>query len=167
MPYSNYRQDSESMKKSIFTLIITLLLVGCKIETLSNGQFDGFWHLEKTTNVNDGQIEDVSNERIYWAVEGKLLQVRHLGNPEGGNKDFLGYYLRFTKTDKELVLFEPYINGWHEDQGHNGGDTPLKDITLLERYGILNIPEHYKIEKLTGNKMILVSENLKLHFTKQ
>lgn len=147
--------------------MITLLFVSCTIETLSNGQFDGYWHMQEIVYLNDGKSENVIEERIFWSVEGKLLQVNYIGNKNGGYSDFRGFYMRFSKSDNDLILFEPYINGWHEDWGTEGGDTPLEDFTKLLPYGIYNIPEHFTIEKLTNSKMVLTSDNVRLYFVKQ
>lgn len=156
------------MKNIIWSILITMLLVGCEIDTMNNGKFDGYWHITKVDTISNGKSIDISENRAYWCVEGRLLQLRYIGKKgETAGVDMTGYYLRFSKSDKELVLSEPYRNGGHEDRGPEGGDTPLDDITPLQRYGIYQIPEHFDIEELTNSKMTLASNTLKIYFVKQ
>ena len=143
---------------SIFLLILSsLALSSCTIERSENGKLDGFWHLEKIDTIETGGVRDMSNERVFWAVQSKLLKL------QGGTGSYL---FRFNQTGDSLTLYSPYNNGGHEEQYGTGGDSPLTDPTNLASYGIEGLEVHYKKEKLSGTEMILSSGRVRLMFRK-
>lgn len=146
---------------TLMSAMLLTLLASCTLETSDNGDFDGFWHLEQVDTLATGKSANLSNRRVFWGVQYKLINVRDV-DVDGA----LGYYLRFTQTAGDITTYSPYKNGWHEDSA-NGGDTPISDAKLLAPYGINNIEEHFVKERLTGHTMILVSPTLRLHFRKQ
>ena len=147
--------------RQIITIVISALLLAaatsCTLESSDNGKLDGFWHLEQVDTLNTGGTLDLSEELYFWAVDTKLLNVRH-----GGER---GYLLRFDQTADSLVLHTPYKDNWHED-AENGGDHPLDNATELALYGINNMREPFHKDRLTGSRMVLRSKTLRLHFRK-
>lgn len=140
-------------------LPLLLALSSCDLETSDNGRLDGFWHLEQVDTLSTGGQADLRGQRVFWAVQARLVQVRD------ADRDPSGYYLRFRQTADSLTLHSPHDNGGHEDRP-GGGDTPLTDASVLAPYGILHLEEHYLKERLTGSAMTLRSEALRLHFKK-
>jgi len=135
-------------------------LVSCTLETSSNGNLDGFWHLVSIDTLANGRVGDLSESRVFWGIEGKLINAKNIDtNSEG-------YYFRFTQTSDSLVLKEPYANYWHEDGTAKGGDIPVTDASVLAPYGINGLEDHFLIEALSGGKMILKSNTLRLMFKK-
>ena len=144
------------------TIIATLAIVSlasCEIETSDNGDFDGFWHLERVDTLATGGTCDLSKKRVFWGVQYKLISV--YDTDEEGT---FGYYLRFTQTRDKIVTKSPYKNNWHQDNGEDGGDIPVDDPTQLAPYGINNLEEEFVKEKLNGGQMILRSKTLRLKF---
>lgn len=143
---------------TILATIALTTLASCEIETSDNGDFDGFWHLERVDTLATGGTLDLSKKRVFWGVQYKLISVYDI-DKEGT----FGYYLRFKQTSDQIVTHTPYKNNWHQDV-ENGGDHPIDDPTQLTPYGINNLEEEFVKEKLDGGQMILRSKTLRLKF---
>ena len=143
---------------TILATIALTTLASCEIETSDNGDFDGFWHLERVDTLATGGTLDLSKKRVFWGVQYKLISVYDI-DKEGT----FGYYLRFKQTSGQIVTHTPYKNNWHQDV-ENGGDHPIDDPTQLAPYGINNLEEEFVKEKLDGGQMILRSKTLRLKF---
>ena len=139
--------------------ITASLCVSCELEISDNGKLDGNWHLTSIDTLATGGQCDLSQQRIYWAVQGKLLYVRDIAqNP-------IGYFFRFRQESNHLILSEPYLSGGHEDN-EDGGDHQVTDVDILRPFGINNLEEDYIKEQLTSSRMTLQSETLRLNFVK-
>lgn len=150
-----------TVKRLFNTILATIALTtlaSCEIETSDNGDFDGFWHLERVDTLATGGTTDLSKKRVFWGVQYKLISVYDI-DKEGT----FGYYLRFKQTRDQIVTHTPYKNNWHQDV-ENGGDHPIDDPTQLAPYGINNLEEEFVKEKLDGGQMILRSKTLRLKF---
>lgn len=150
-----------TVKRLFNTILATIALTtlaSCEIETSGNGDFDGFWHLERIDTLATGGTLDLSKKRVFWGVQYKLISVYDI-DKEGT----FGYYLRFKQTSDQIVTHTPYKNNWHQDV-ENGGDHPIDDPTQLAPYGINNLEEEFVKEKLDGGQMILRSKTLRLKF---
>lgn len=150
-----------TVKRLFNTILATIALTtlaSCEIETSDNGDFDGFWHLERVDTLATGGTLDLSKKRVFWGVQYKLISVYDI-DKEGT----FGYYLRFKQTHDQIVTHTPYKNNWHQDV-ENGGDHPIDDPTQLAPYGINNLEEEFVKEKLDGGQMILRSKTLRLKF---
>lgn len=145
------------MKKLLYISLFLLTLSACTIERSNNGKLDGFWHLEKVDTIETGGVRDLSNEKIFWSVQNKLLYL------QGGKGS---YFLRFEQTSDSLIIHSPYTNGGHEEQYGSGGDKPLTDPTNLRSYGIEDLEVHYKKESMSSSRMILRSNKVRLQFKK-
>lgn len=135
--------------------IVLAAIPSCTIETSDNGKLDGFWHLVEIDTLQTGGQKNLSNEKLFWGVEAKLL---HLQGADSA------YYLRFNHTNDSLILYSPYLDHGHMDKG--GGDIALSDPQRLHVYGIQNLEEHFKVEALSGSKMILKSSFCRLYLKK-
>ena len=146
--------------KRVFNILFVVGIVlaaipSCTIETSDNGKLDGFWHLVEIDTLQTGGQKDLSNEKLFWGVEAKLL---HLQGADSA------YYLRFNHTNDSLILYSPYADHGHMDKG--GGDVVLTDPQELHVYGIQNLEEHFKVEALDGTKMVLKSSFCLLYLKK-
>lgn len=150
---------TKGLLKTIIATLAIVSLASCEIETSDNGDFDGFWHLERVDTLATGGTCDLSKKRVFWGVQYKLISVYDT-DMEGT----FGYYLRFTQTRDKIVTKSPYKNNWHQDNGEDGGDIPVDDPTQLAPYGINNLEEEFVKEKLNGGQMILRSKTLRLKF---
>ncbi len=154
------------MKRMIYLIAaICLVVSSCTIETSDNGDFDGFWHLERVDTLATGNYLDLSRERVFWGVQHKLISCASI--TATNMYSFRGYYFRFEQTGDSLILHSPYKNNWHQDHGENGGDIPATVVNdSIRSYGINNLREAFYKEKLKGDKMMLRSKMLRLYFTK-
>lgn len=156
-----YRKHTGKTIAIAAATIATTMLAACDIETSDNGDFDGFWHLEQVDTLATGGRLDLSNRRVFWGVQAKLISARDV-DVDGNH----GYYLRFRQTHDSITTYSPYKDNWHQDKGDNGGDIPIVDPALLSPYGINNIEEGFLKERLKGGRMTLRSKTLRLHFKK-
>ena len=150
---------TKGLLKTIIATLAIVSLASCEIETSDNGDFDGFWHLERVDTLATGGTCDLSKKRVFWGVQYKLISVY-----DTDKEGTFGYYLRFTQTRDKIVTKSPYKNIWYQDNGQDGGDIPVDDPTQLAPYGINNLEEEFVKEKLNGGQMILRSKTLRLKF---
>lgn len=145
------------MKKWVIACLMVcagVCITSCELDTYDNGNLDGYWHLEQIDTLATGGIKDVSNERLFWAIQAKLLMLY--------NQD-LGYnqlVLKFSYNGDRLVLSEPHL------YNRETGDEPQTDTSLLAPYGIHALTLDWKVEKLTGSEMILSSNLLRIRLKK-
>lgn len=145
------------MKYYIFTLlsvICMLSLSSCDLETSGNGDLDGMWHLVRVDTLSTGGVKQMEQDRIYWLVQFKLLQ---LDDKNGTRSDIL---MRFEHNGNTLRLFDPYI------YDRTDGDKPLTDVSLCAPFGVNALDETFKVESLDGKKMVLSTDSLRLSFRK-
>ncbi|MGI6222578.1 MAG: lipocalin-like domain-containing protein [Prevotella sp.] len=143
------------MRKSIFFFLafVAVLFASCELESPDNGDLDGFWHLTSVDSLQTGGNAEVSKQLIFWSVQGSLLDITQ--STTGAD-----YIFRFTYQDNTLSLYDARIN----DRRKN--DSLVTDVTELLPYGITSLTPRYTVEKLSGSKMILSNDTLRLSFTK-
>lgn len=140
------------MKRLVYILLsLMLILSSCSVETSDNGDFDGFWHLEKIDTISNGGVCDLSNEKLFWGVQSRLIML---------TGDSLTYVTLFNQTSDSIIVFTPFISSGM------GDDTPLTDTLALRKFGIDGLEGHFYKEELKGSRMILRSSRLRLHFKK-
>lgn len=138
---------------------IAVSMASCTMESSDNGKLDGFWHLEQVDTLATGGTADLSDKRIFWGVQHKLISIK--------DYDAESFYLRFQQTGDSLIMSSPYINHWHQDTGDDGGDIPMEEVSdNLRRCGINNMEERFCKERLTGSDMTLRNKTLRLIFKK-
>lgn len=153
-----------TIKSLLATLATTLLLASCNIETSDNGPLDGFWHLEQVDTLATGGTTDYSSGYVFWGVQKDLIYIKDSSNSSVG-----AYYLRFNQTQDSLHITKIYLDHGHEDNPNHeqGGDIPVEAIDRnLRFFGLNALPEHFKKEAINGNRMILLTEKLRLKFKK-
>lgn len=144
------------MKKLLYIFIFMLALSSCTLETSDNGKLDGFWHLERIDTISTGGALDMRDDKIFWAVENKLLQF------QGGSAT---YTFHFNNTGDSLILIDPYHSYGHEENGQ-GGDVEVKDAKELRQYGVQHLNERLYKESLKGSSMVLRTDSVRLYFRK-
>lgn len=135
-------------------LLAAVLVCSCEIEMSSNGRLDGMWHLVSVDTLSTSGVRDMSEERIYWSFQNRLLE---LDDKSGVNHSVL---YRFELSDGILNLRDPYI------YDRENGDKPLTNIIMLVPFGINELEENFTVEALGHGKMVLRSEYLRLKFRK-
>lgn len=146
------------MKNITAALCVAMVAAGfvcsCDTETSGNGDLDGLWHLRSVDTLSTGGYNDLSNEKIYWAVQGDLLIL----------DDKSDYYesivMYFDHSNDSLRVYSPYINN------RTGGDPEIESVDQLRPYGVNSTDESFFIEKLSGSHMILSTDSLQLNFKK-
>lgn len=139
----------------LFIFAVVVLLSSCEIETSSNGDFDGMWHLRRIDTLATNTACDMSNESIYWLVEADLIV---LDDKSGNNEDII---MLFELTGDSLHLYSPYI------YDRESGDREIEGIEQLQPYGVNAIDETFGISSLSSGKMVLESTELRLTFKKR
>lgn len=143
------------MKRIVYILTLSVMLVSCELETSGNKELDGYWQMSQVDTLSTGGVADTREALVYWGVQGKLLQIRFSENGK-----FLGEGLlfRFNRDDDMLTLSSPILHHLYET------DEPISDVELLKPFGIFNLEEVFSIEELNDDVMVLASDTLRLHF---
>lgn len=148
-----------STKKALITTaaaaITALGLASCELETSSNGHLDGYWHMVSVDTLATGGTCDMSEKRMFWAVQAKLLQLFNRDNALAPS-----FFMRFDHGDGTLRLYAPY-----EDK-RSEGDIEVTEPTPLRPFGISATDETFKVEQLSGSHMVLTGATLRLSFRK-
>ncbi len=129
-------------------------LNSCTLETSSAGKFDGMWHLTRVDTIATGGVLDLSEQRIFWSFQFKLMQAE---DKNGVERTVL---MRYSKGDGTLTLSSPYA------YDRDNGDEPLSSPALLKPFGINETEEEFQVNSINGSKMQLQSKTLKLSFKK-
>lgn len=143
------------MKRIVYILALSVMLVSCELETSGNKELDGYWQMSQVDTLSTGGVADTREALVYWGVQGKLLQIRFSENGK-----FLGEGLlfRFNRENGMLTLSSPILHHLYET------DEPISDVELLKPFGIFNLEEVFSIEELNDDVMVLASDTLRLHF---
>ncbi len=136
----------------IFTLCV--LLNACEIHEYDNGDLQGFWHLESIDTLHSGGKNDLSQKRLYWTFESKLLELQ--------DKDHHATDLFFLQEHDgdSLYLSKPFTT----DNLHD--DSYVTDSTVFLPYGITTSQEHFSIVSCHDDRLILRSSSLQLNLRK-
>lgn len=155
------------MRKLLFilTIISTIGLTSCDIETSDNGDFDGFWHLVRVDTLATSGYCDVSQKTVFWAVQYHLIQLRGGDRREEGGEG-RECYIRFERSDNQLIVSDPHQKERSDDDSRADPAIDEEHFFLLRPYGINNYTERFVIELLNKDEMILQSAILRLHFIK-
>ena len=85
------------------------------------------------------------------------IETSDNGDLDGDRGDFL---FRFEHKGKTLRLYDPHVND------RMNGDPAVDDAGMLRPFGVNALDETFGVERLTGSKMVLSTEELRLSFTK-
>lgn len=134
---------------------LMLCLMSCEVETSGNGDLDGFWHLERVDTLRTGGACDLSSQKHFWSVQHHLLQL-YTSEPS----DVYNYTLRFAHEGDTLRTYNPCLN--EKDLG----DPVVVEPSGLAPYGINHLEDAFRIERLSGSRMVLCTDELRLTFRK-
>ena len=95
-----------------------------------------------------------SNDKIFWSVQKKILM----------SMTVKGSYGEIACSDSTTRAIPPALLA-HCQRSYRG-DIPLTRIDSLRPFGINSLNEHFLIETLNGDKMILKSKVLQLNLRK-
>lgn len=145
------------MKKVSYILLILLMLTtwtSCELETSNNGVLDGYWRLQQVDTLQTKGTADLSAQRLFWSVQGKILMLNDL------DYRYPECVMEFEHRGGRLTLRKPLIS----DRAK--GDSVIGDAQILHPYGIRRLDEQFEVERLDGSHMVLRGEQLRLVFTK-
>lgn len=148
-------KPSKSHTIKILFLLAALYISAssCTIETDGSGKLGGFWHLTTMENLSDTTIKDMTEESIFYSVQGRIFEVRN-----SKKEEYIMF--KYEHVDDSLFLSEARVNN------RDLNDSLITDPNTLIPYGISSPNERFYIEKLGGGKMILKSKVLRLYFRK-
>ena len=141
------------MKRILYIFSTLLLFYSCDIESSKNGNLDGFWHLERVDTISTSGSLDLSQEKLFWAFQKDLLQLR------GDEQEF---YLRFNHHDNYLDLSDPRLR----DREKDDPAISISTMYLILPYGINEEEESFQVVTLDNDNMVLRNQNLQLWFRK-
>ncbi len=144
--------------KKIFLLVVSAVLAtscGDLLETSGNGDLDGYWQLARVDTLATGATVDMTGSKVFWGVQGKFLNV--LDTHESPS---YGYMFRFQHTADSLWLSDARVNN------REVSDSLLTDVAPLRPLGVNELAERFRVERLTGNRMVLRGKVIRLHFRK-
>lgn len=143
----------------MMAMALTMGVASCELERDHNGDLAGYWHLERVDTLQTGGVKDMSRDRVFWAVQGKLLMVRNTVEP------YTGFFFRFDNSGDYLILSNPHSNGGHQTDGAEG-DQPITDVKYLAPYGINSLEEHFHKDQFISSRLTLSTDKLRLYFKK-
>lgn len=133
-----------------------MLLTSCEIETSDNGDLDGHWHLVRVDTLATGGSSDLSETRVFWGVQMRLIQAVDHDHDSG----HYGYLFNFEHKGHTLLLYNAHKHERAE------GDLLVEDAEILAPLGINSLDDLFTIERLTGDDMVLKDDVLRLWFEK-
>ena len=124
------------MKKILYALLCTLLLTACQ-KADDNGDLGGYWKLLQIEELKNDTIIDKRNEDRFWAIQLRMITTNNGGK---GRFQHIGdsLYIQMTQSPTEP-----------------------KAVGLYN-----HLDEHFGINALDRNAMILQSDEVVLKFRK-
>ena len=109
--------------------------------------------MERVDTISTSGSLDLSQEKLFWAFQKDLLQLR------GDEQEF---YLRFNHHDNYLDLSDPRLRDREKDDPAISSST----MYLILPYGINEEEESFQVVTLDNDNMVLRNQNLQLWFRK-
>ena len=141
------------MKRFILFLSALVLLTACELHTSDNGDLDGYWQLTQMDTLANNRSGDMRSSRIFWAVQGKMLEMRC-------ERVYYIINYHFSHENGQLRLFEPIISV------REISDSTVTDPATLHFYGITRLEEVLDVQQLDADRMTLQSDLYRFHFRK-
>lgn len=136
------------MRYLLFLLFSLPLLASCTLENDGNREFDGFWHVERIDTLSTGGQLDVSHQKLFWSIQGKLVTV-------SDKSSVSTYYFHHHEAADTIHLTDPHIH--HRAQG----DPELTDVEVLRPFGINSLEESFQYTT-SSSRLVLTSSRLRI-----
>ena len=137
----------------ILVSLAVVLMTACdKFHMSDNGLLDGNWQLTQVDTLQTGQTADVRQRLIFWAVQTDLLQMRA--------HNHLSVFFRFRYDGSTLTLTDPVADK------REISDSIITDVRSVNIFGMSHLAATLQVQQLTGSRMTLQSDSLRLHFRK-
>lgn len=132
--------------KKLFIISIVLLLAACD-KVPMNGNLDGMWQLMAIQDNVTSNVSEVKDSRLYYSFQLHLVQ---LNNGEA--------YAHFSHRNDSIVMYDWCKGNLNNDK--------ITDVTVLNKYGLYELRDSFRVEVLTHDKMQLFSRKATLSFRK-
>lgn len=147
----------------ILILAAFLSATACSnFESSGNGDFDGFWQLERMDTLATGGSADMRERLIFWAVQHRLIELcdRHVDTVAYGPEHLPVFYhfertadsLRFLADPLPVVDQRPY--------------DPYATLEHVKVFGFSRLDEAFRVLQLDDGHMTLQSQLYRMHFRK-
>lgn len=119
------------------------------------GDYGNFWMLEQLDSMSTGEQIDYRGRQIFWAIQGEILEITDKSN---GLYRSAGLLFEYTEMKDSLFLRHPRYSRRME------GDPDVTDVEVIKPYGVNQLENHFKVEKINGSHMVLRDDVVRLHF---
>ncbi len=93
----------------LYIIGIGLFLTSCDIETSDNGDLDGHWHLIRVDTLATGGSCNLSESRVFWGVQMRLIQAVDHDHDTG----HYGYLFNFEHKGRRCASIMPISMSVH------------------------------------------------------
>lgn len=145
------------MMRKLFGSVLmatAFLFASCDFHVSDNGDLDGFWQLTDVDTLANGHSGDVRELQVFWSVQADLLEMHDIGD------EHPRLLFRFKHEGDRLILSSPIANN------RSISDSIVTDVNTISFYGLSHLTETLQVLQLTGQKMTLQSERLRMYFRK-
>lgn len=148
---------SFSLRAFLTTLLPLVLSAACD-KLPRNGALDGQWQLVRRNDA------DLTAQRIYWAVQLDLIQLR---SPRVAPTTSVAYSggvtLRFVRRADSLFVETGFLMDRDHGRDLHIGPRYPADLSVL---GVDTLPAHFAIRHLSSSRLVLTHDNQVLEFRK-
>ena len=141
--------------KAAIAACVLATMASCTIYTTNNGKLDGHWYLIKVDTLSTGGSVNYREQRVFWAFQDKLLQMRSVLDDVDTY-----YFFRFQHTGNTLIVNQPH----RYDRLNGDIEVTADSLKYLRQKGINYVDEYFDVEKLTSDEMVLSDDTLRLYF---
>jgi len=139
------------MKKFYFIIILIAFIVTACDKVPMNGHLDGMWQLMAIQDNTAGSVSDVKTNRLYYSFQ---LHLVELNNNEA--------FAHFSHRGDSIVMYD-----WcYGNSDGNSVNVKMTDAAALNKFGLYELRDSFKVEVLTSEKMQLRSRKATLSFRK-
>lgn len=122
-----------------------------------NGDLDGMWQLMSVEM--DGEVSDVKSRKRYWSFQLHLVQFSRGDNTNR-------YFAHFKHKNDSLHIYDLCFPSENFTDSDDNVMFTESDVHILNQWGIYNLYNKFKVEKLDSDVMILKNDEMKLRFRK-
>ena len=145
------------MKRTCFlpllSCLVVLLMTACDLDLAADGTFYGHWHLERIDTLEGGSC-DLSRNLVFWSVQNRLIECADRGSAH------TPVISRFERASDSLFFERLYYSD------RVAGDPIVEDTGHVAVFGLHSLAPRFRVEHLSGHRMLLSDGRLRLAFRK-
>lgn len=144
------------MKHTLFLSLLVCILLACD-KLPKNGYLDGQWQI--MTIIHHGDTIDAKPQQRYLSFQLDLFQLTQSNVRQR-------YYGRFQRNGSDLHLYQ--VSDMAENDKDSYDNKPLNATQqkALQAWGLYSEDEHFTIESINSDEMILRSDSAKVLYRK-